>query len=91
MPCYFAPNAHTLEIICLEPGEVAPEGAVWIELGPVIGGGWSLDGNVPVPRNILSAYGSYPDQSAALAEALNFAMQQECPLLYVEIDARRCD
>ena len=81
---------HTMLVIELEPGQLAPEGADWIGIGPVMGAGWGLDGRLPVPRNIMSAYGTYPNLLAALHEALEFAMSQHCDVLYVEIDARRC-
>jgi len=81
---------HPMVVIELQPRQLAPQGADWIELGPVIGAGWGLDGNLPVPRNLMSAYGTFPHQNAALWAALEFAMSQGCELVYIEIDARRC-
>ena len=91
MPIHVAPkHAHTLEVICLHPGQAAPEDSVWIEVGPILGGGWALDGNIPAPQGDMSAYGEYSHLWAALDAALAFAMKQGVKLLYIEIDARRC-
>jgi hypothetical protein len=36
-------------------------------------------------------WGEYPGAFTAVQVALDQAMREGCPLLYVETDARRCD
>lgn len=84
-------RAHIMEIIELPEGQPAPPGAQWIGVGPVLGGSWMLDGNIPVPHGLMSQYGDYVGPGTAIQAAIDFALGQQVPLLYVEIDARRCD
>jgi hypothetical protein len=82
---------HLLEIIELPEGTASPEGATWINLSPVLGGAWCLEGNIPVPAGTMYEWGEYPGAFTAVQAAIDLALQQQVPLLYVEIDARRCD
>lgn len=82
---------HIMEIIELSEGQPAPAGAQWIGVGPVLGGSWMLDGNIPTPDGLMSRYGDYERPGVAIQEAIDFALGQQVPLLYVELDARRCD
>lgn len=87
----FAPKIrHTMEIIHLHPGQLAPQGADWVTVSPVLGGAYILEGTVEGPDPFFSPYDEYPLIHEAIAAALDYAMEHGCPLLYVEIDARRC-
>ena len=91
MPCIFIPDCpHTMEVVCLPGHQVAPAGADWIEIGPVAGGGWALDGNVPAEPAGVGGYGEYPGLKLAIDAALTLAMRARVRLLYLELDARRC-
>jgi hypothetical protein len=78
-----------LEVIEL-PGRMAPPGACWINISPVLGGGCCLDGNLPVPNGMMFDYGEYRGAFAAEQAAIDHAVERAIPLLYIEIDARRC-
>jgi hypothetical protein len=84
------PPRHTLELIHLPEGQISPEGAVWVNLSQV-DGGWNLEGNIPVPQGVMFEYGSFETRFKAEQAAIDFATRQGVGVLYVEMDARRCD
>lgn len=86
----FPTRPHTLEIICLAEGRMSPAGAHWVNLSPVLGGCWCLDGNIDVPQGVMFEYGEYRGLFTAVQAAIDHAVGQAIPVLYVEIDARRC-
>jgi len=77
-------------IIELEPGQLAPAGADWIELGPVAGQGWIMDTNIPIGKGFMGPTGAYRRFHLALADAVDFAMWRDVRVLWIEADARRC-
>jgi len=77
-------------IIELEPGQLAPMGADWIQLGPVMGQGWIMDTNIPISAGIVGPTGSYRRPHLARSDAVDFAMHRGVKVLWIEIDARRC-
>lgn len=80
-----------LVIIELEPGQVSPPGAMWVEIGPVLRARWSLDGNIPERRGRMSPYGGYEHLYEATQAAIDYAMNEGVDTLWIEFDARRCD
>ena len=78
--------AQPMLVICLEPGQLSPEGASWIELGPVIGEGWVMDGNIGIPFGTHA----YRKPRLAIDDIIKSAMSEGISELWIEIDARRC-
>jgi len=79
----FAPTRHTLEIICLSEGHIAPAGADWIHLAPV-GDAWIMEGGIPIPAGIMSRYGEYAHQFEAERAGIDLARERGCGVVFVE-------
>lgn len=90
MPITFLPDAHTMEIIELQPGQIAPDGAPWVNIEPYLGGCWYMDGSLPEPREMMQPWGEYRRTWQAVEAAIAYAHKVKVRLLYIEIDARRC-
>jgi hypothetical protein len=90
MGIIFLPDDHSLLIYELEPGQVSPPDAMWVGIGPRMGGNWELDGNLPEDRGIWPPWGEYRSMTAAYDAAIAYAHKVKLDELYIEIDARRC-
>jgi hypothetical protein len=74
----------------LERGQVSPEGALWANIGPCLGGGWAMDGNLPEAPGLITPWGEYRHSWEAAEAAIAYAHRVKVAVLYIEIDARRC-
>jgi len=91
MGIIFLPDAHSLEIVELEAGHMSPAGAVWVNIGPFLGGCWYMDGNLPVPCGHMAVTGEYRSRLDAVDQAIAYAHKVKVARLWIEFDARRCD
>jgi hypothetical protein len=73
-------------IIELQPRQVSPAGAHWVEMGPVIGEGWTPDSNVGIPLWDMARRKPHMGHD----ELIWYAMFQGITELWIETDARRC-
>lgn len=82
-------HAHMMEVIRLPEGQRSPEGSTWVCLS-LVGDGSSccMEGNIPVPSGVMFGWGAMPPGIDAQQYAIDFAMQQRVPVLYVETNAR---
>lgn len=91
MPIHFFPDDHSMEVIELEPGQVSPEGVMWMNISPYLGGCWYMEGNLPEPRGLMPVTGEYQRKHQAIDAAIAYAHKVGVDVLYIEFDARRCD